>query len=312
MVFGWVKSSWSNVRSILTSTRSALTDRIRTLFGKKIDETLIEELEEILFEADLGVEIIQDLIATVRTLLKEQPETSVEEILATLKRALVQEISDLPHELNENQEGPTVILVVGANGSGKTTSIAKLAHGFLQQRKTVLLAAADTFRAAAQEQLESWATRLNIPMIRSSYQADPAAVAYDAICAAKTRNIDVLLIDTAGRLENKQNLLRELEKINRSCDKALKGAPHEVLLLLDATIGQNGIEQARSFHAAVPITGLVLTKIDGSAKGGVVMAIQKKLSLPVKFVGTGESMEDISPFDPNEFVHLMFFDSEGK
>jgi len=310
MVFSWVKSSWSKVRSILHSTRSALTGRIKTLFGKNVDESFIEELEEILYEADLGVAIIQDLIVEVRALLKKDPKTTVEEILSTLEKKLVQEISHLQFNLQENHDGPTVILIVGANGSGKTTSIAKLSHGFLQQGKTVLVAAADTFRAAAQEQLGVWANRLDIPMIHSAPQADPAAVAYDAICAAKARGIDVLLIDTAGRLENKRNLLNELEKINRSCHKALEGAPHEVLLLLDATVGQNGIEQARAFHAATPVTGLVLTKIDGSAKGGVVMAIQKDLSLPVKFVGTGETLEELSPFDPKEFVHLMFFESE--
>ncbi len=310
MVLNWVKNSWSKVRSVLRSTRSALTDRIKTLFGKKVDEALIEELEEILFEADLGVQAVQDLIKEIRTLLKEAPKTTVEEILSTLEKKLVQEISHLSFDLCENNNGPTVILIVGANGSGKTTSIAKLSHGFLQQGKTVLLAAADTFRAAAQEQLAVWAKRLDVPIIRSNYQADPAAVAFDAICAAKARGIDILLIDTAGRLENKQNLLKELEKINKSCNKALEGAPHEVLLLLDATVGQNGIEQAKNFHAAAPITGLILTKIDGSAKGGVVIAIQKELSLPVKFIGTGETIEDLNPFNPKEFVHLMFFDNE--
>lgn len=310
MVLSWVKKSWSSLRSVLRSTRSALTDRIKTLFGKKVDEALIEELEEILFEADLGVPTVQDLIKETRSVLQEAPETTVEQLLATLEEKLVQEVSHLSFELRENNNGPTVILIVGANGSGKTTSIAKLCNGFLQQGKTVLLAAADTFRAAAQEQLGVWAERLDVPMIRSNYQADPAAVAFDAICAAKARGIDVLLIDTAGRLENRQNLLKELEKINRSCHKALDGAPHEVLLLLDATVGQNGIEQAKSFHAAAPVTGLILTKIDGSAKGGVVIAIQKELSLPVKFVGTGESIEDVSPFNPKEFVHLMFFDTE--
>jgi fused signal recognition particle receptor len=310
VVLSWVKNSWSKVRSVLRSTRSALTGRIKTLFGKRVDESLIEELEEILYEADLGVPTVQDLIKEIRSLLQEAPETTVEELLSSLEKKLVQEISHLSFDLSENSTGPTVILIVGANGSGKTTSIAKLSHGFLQQGKSVLLAAADTFRAAAQEQLAVWADRLKVPMIRSAYQADPAAVAFDAICAAKARGIDVLLIDTAGRLESRQNLLKELEKINRSCHKALGGAPHEVLLLLDATVGQNGIEQAKSFHAAAPITGLILTKIDGSAKGGVVMAIQKDLSLPVKFVGTGETIEDLSPFNPKEFVHLMFFDNE--
>jgi len=308
MVFGWFKSGWSRVRTLLSSTRTTLTSRIRNLFGKKIDENLIDELEEILFEADLGVPIIQDLIDQVRLLLKENPEATVDQLIDTLKKTLLQEISHLPFSLHLNGNGPTVILVIGANGCGKTTSIAKLANGFLKQDKSVLLAAADTFRAAAQEQLSIWAKRLDIEMIRANYQADPAAVAYDAITAAKARDIDTLLIDTAGRLENKQNLLKELEKVEKSCHKAMEGSPHEVLLVLDATIGQNGIEQAKLFNSAAPISGLILTKIDGSAKGGVVMAIQKQLSLPVKFVGTGETLEDLVPFDPEGFVHSMFYE----
>jgi fused signal recognition particle receptor len=217
-------------------------------------------------------------------------------------------MATLPCQLCEAPHNPTVILVIGANGSGKTTSIAKLAHLFSSQKKSVLLAAADTFRAAAQEQLAIWANRLNIDIITSTYQADPAAVAFDAITAAKARGVDVLIIDTAGRLENKQHLMRELEKIKRSCHKALPGSPHEILLVLDATVGQNGVEQASSFHGSMGVTGLILTKLDGSAKGGVVIAIQKQLTLPVKFLGVGESLDALVPFDSKNFVHSMLFD----
>jgi len=310
MAFGWIKKGWSKVRSALSSTREALAGRLRALFGRKIDEALIEDLEEILFEADLGVPIIEDLINQVRAHLRKNPEMTTEELLPLLEEALVSEVIEPPKEIALNLTGPTIILITGANGSGKTTSIAKLAHGFKQQGKSVLLAAADTFRAAAQEQLALWAERLDVPIIRSSYQADPAAVAFDAITAAQARQIDILLIDTAGRLESKQNLLAELEKIQRSCHKALPGAPHEVLLVLDATIGQNGVEQARAFDSAAHITGLILTKVDGSAKGGVVMAIQKKLSLPVRFIGTGETIEDLVLFDSERFVHSMLFEEE--
>ena len=308
MVFGWVKSKWTAVKNALSKTRAALSGKIRSLFGKRVDEKMLEDLEEILYEADLGVHVTHHLIKHVRQLLEKQPEMTVEMLLHILEEALVLEMAPLHYDLACSQTLPTVILVVGANGSGKTTSIAKLARSFLDQGKTVMLAAADTFRAAAQEQLAVWAETLQVPIIRASYQADPAAVAFDAIHAAKARNIDILIIDTAGRLENKQHLLRELEKVKKSCHKAHDGAPHEVLMVLDATIGQNAIEQARSFHSCIGITGLILTKLDGSAKGGTVISIQKQLGLPVKFIGTGESIDDISPFDKENFVHAMFFD----
>jgi fused signal recognition particle receptor len=278
MVFSWLKSSWSAVQKALSSTRKSLQSKLRSLFGRKIDAQLLEDLEEILFEADLG--------------------------------ALLSEISDLNHSWTFSENRPTIVIVIGANGSGKTTSIAKLAHAFTSSGKSVLLAAADTFRAAALEQLDIWAQRLNVPLIKGVYNADPASVVYDAIHAAIARNIDILLVDTAGRLENRQNLLRELEKIQRSCQKACPGSPHEVLLVIDATIGQNGIEQAKAFHQAMGITGLILTKLDGSAKGGIVIAIQKQLGIPVKFIGIGEQLDSLVPFEPKTFVHSLLFDEE--
>lgn len=310
MVFGWIKSSWSAVKNALLSTRKSLTDKIRSLFGKNVNEALLDELEEILFEADLGVKIIHELMKNVRSYLKKHPECLVDDLLSYLEQCLVNETAQFSTEFTLQASSPTVILIVGANGSGKTTSIAKLAKFFLDQKKTVMLAAADTFRAAAQEQIATWAERLGIFVVHAKYNADPAAVAFDAISAARARNVDVLLIDTAGRLENKEYLLRELEKIRRSCQKALPATPHETLLVLDATIGQNGVEQARAFHKATPLTGLILTKIDGSAKGGVVISIQKQLEVPVKFLGVGETVEALCPFEAKAFVHSMFYEEE--
>lgn len=311
MVFGWVKGSWTAVRNALSSTRTALTKRLQALFGRKIDESLLEELEEILYDADLGVQVTSDILKNIKLFLKDHPDATVDTLLSILEETMVREIADLPCTFVTAEQSPTVILVIGANGSGKTTSIAKLAHLFASKGKSVLLAAADTFRAAAQEQLSIWAQRLHVDIITSAYQADPAAVAFDAITAAKSRGVDVLIIDTAGRLENKQHLMRELEKVKRSCQKALPGSPHETLLVLDATIGQNGVEQAKAFHGSLEITGLILTKLDGSAKGGVVIAIQKQLSLPVKFIGVGESVDSLVPFDPKNFVHSLLFEEES-
>jgi fused signal recognition particle receptor len=311
MVFGWVKSSWAAVRKALTTTRDALTTRIKALLGRTVDESLFEELEEILFDADLGVSVTQDILHNIRLFVREHPGATVDSLLSCLEETLTQEMAPLNFQLSENPNGPTVILMIGANGSGKTTTIAKLAHAFLSQKKTVLLAAADTFRAAAQEQLGIWAKRLQIDIIHAASMADPAAVAFDAITAAKSRGMDILIIDTAGRLENKQHLLRELEKVKKSCQKALPGSPHEILLVIDATVGQNGVEQAQSFHSSMGVTGLVLTKLDGSAKGGVVVAIQKRLALPVKFLGVGETVDALAPFDPKAFVHSMLFDDSS-
>ncbi len=309
MVFGWIKSKWAAVTNALAKTRSALSGKIRSLFGKKIDAQLLEDLEEILYEADLGVHVVRHLINRVKEELSKQPDMSVEHLLSHLERALLLEMADYNHTLSLSSS-PTVILVVGANGSGKTTSIAKLTRLFLDQNKTVILGAADTFRAAAQEQLSVWADRLNVPLIRANYQADPAAVAYDTITAAKARSMDVVIVDTAGRLENKQHLLKELEKVKKSCQKAHESAPHEILMVLDATIGQNGVEQAKSFHAAVGLTGLILTKLDGSAKGGTAISIQKQIGIPIKFIGTGETIDSLAPFEKEKFVHALFFDTE--
>jgi fused signal recognition particle receptor len=310
MVFGWMKSNWAAVRNALSSTRRALTQAIRSIFKGSVDEALLEQLEEILIGADLGVGVTKTIIDTLRRRLKSNPKMTIDELLSFLEESLVAEMAPLDTSLRESSEGPTVLLIVGANGSGKTTSIAKLAYALKAQKKNVLLAAADTFRAAAQEQLRTWAERLDVDIVTSAYQADPAAVAFDAISAARSRGVTDLIIDTAGRLENKSHLLKELEKIVKTCQKAQPGAPHEILLVLDATVGQNGVEQARAFHQSIGLTGLILTKLDGSAKGGVVIAVQKQLGLPVKFIGVGESLDALIPFDPRAFVHDMLFDKE--
>ena len=310
MVFSWIKSGWSAVQKALTSTRKSLQNKLRSLFGRKVDQQLLDDLEEILFEADLGAATIKDIMQTVKNRLKEHPDDTLETLLPMLEDSLLSEISGLNFSWNFCEKRPTIVIVIGANGSGKTTSIAKLAHAFRSSGKSVLLAAADTFRAAALEQLDIWAQRLKVDLIKGIYNADPASVAYDAVTAAIARDIDVLLIDTAGRLENRQNLLRELEKIQRSCQKACPGSPHEVLLVIDATIGQNGIEQAKAFHQTMGITGLILTKLDGSAKGGIVIAIQKQLGIPVKFIGIGEKLDTLVPFEPQAFVHSLLFDDE--
>lgn len=280
-----------------------LGTKIRELFKKKVSEATLEELEALFYHADLGVATTSELSALVRKLYDRN--ASSEEILAGIKEELVRQLLAIPRP-PLTQGTPHVILVVGVNGNGKTTTIAKLARHYQKEGKRVLCAAADTFRAAATEQLEKWAEKVPCDLVKGRLGSDPAAVAFDAISAAKSRDARIVLIDTAGRLHTKQDLMQELEKIRRVCGKAEGGAPHETLLVLDATIGQNGIEQAAAFHQTTPLTGLVLTKLDGTAKGGALIAIQKKLQLPITYVGTGETLDALSPFNPKEFVNLLF------
>jgi fused signal recognition particle receptor len=226
--------------------------------------------------------------------------------LAIARAEIEKSLGATQTELKKMPQGPTVVSIVGVNGTGKTTTSAKLAHYFQAQKKTVLLAACDTFRAAAIEQIKLWGTRLKVEVIAGSYGADPAAVAHDAVTAAQARQADYLFIDTAGRLHTKHNLMQELQKLHRVIGKQIAGAPHEVLLVLDATTGMNALTQAREFHKAVPLTGLIVTKLDGTSKGGMVVAIQKELGLPVKFIGLGEQPDDLQPFDPKQFAQALF------
>jgi fused signal recognition particle receptor len=300
----------SKFRDGLAKTRDAFVGKVEELFSrrKKIDEEFFEELEEILIGADVGVNTVMGLIDELRAEVKKRKIEQPSELRPILSEKLVSMLQGNDQEvgLKESPNGITVILFVGVNGVGKTTTIGKLAWRYKQQGKKVLLAAGDTFRAGAIEQLEVWGERVGVDVIKQESGSDPAAVMFDAVVAAKKRNIDVLICDTAGRLQNKVNLMEELSKIHRVIQREIPGAPHETLLVLDATTGQNALQQAKMFGEKSGVTGLVLTKLDGTAKGGIVIAIRNELSLPVKFVGLGEKMDDLQEFDADQFVHALF------
>ncbi|HEX5137154.1 MAG TPA: signal recognition particle-docking protein FtsY [Planctomycetota bacterium] len=289
----------------LRKTRDALGGAlVRVVRGRKLDEELLEEIEETLLRADVGVATSGRLIEELREAGKRGEIRTGEEVVPFLKQHLAGRLASgtiayAPHK-------PTVILVVGVNGSGKTTSIAKLAGWLKEQGKSVVLGAGDTFRAAAVEQLTIWSRRLGVEIVKQGKDADPAAVAFDAADAAVSRGADVLVVDTAGRLHTQEHLMRELEKIRRVLGKRIPGAPHETLLVLDATTGQNAVQQARRFHEATPVTGIILAKLDGTARGGAVLSIKDELDLPVKFIGVGEKLGDIEVFDPAAYVEALF------
>jgi fused signal recognition particle receptor len=278
--------------------------RIVTLSPKLTGSTL-EELETALLGADLGMAMTQQIVGAVKKGFETQGRSGLE-IFEIAEREVEKSLASGQAELISHPGGVTVISIVGVNGTGKTTTSAKLAH-FLQGRgRTVLLAACDTFRAAAIEQIKIWGQRLNVQVVAGAYNADPAAVAHDAIAAAQSRHADYLLVDTAGRLHTKQNLMQELQKVHRVMDKKLPGAPHETLLVLDATTGMNALNQAREFNKAVKLTGLVITKLDGTSKGGMVVAIQRELGIPIKFIGLGEQADDLQPFAAKQFAEALF------
>jgi len=298
-------------REGLDKTRSAFTEKVENLFTRrnKIDEEFFEELEEILIGADVGVNTVMELVDDLRREAKErklQDPSELRPLLADKLMELLQDGED--GGLNLPEQGLAVILFVGVNGVGKTTTIGKMAHRFIQQGKKVLLAAGDTFRAGAIEQLETWGRRVGADVIKHQAGADPAAVIFDALQAARNRGADVLLCDTAGRLQNKVNLMEELNKIYRVIRREVPDGPHEVLLVLDAATGQNALSQAKMFGEKTGVTGLVLTKLDGTAKGGIVIAIRRELNIPVKFVGLGEKVDDLQEFDAGQFVHALFAD----
>lgn len=290
----------------LSKTKNALFGKVEDLFlsFRKVDEDLLDELEEILITSDIGVETTEEILDRLRRRIREQKLTESEDAYAALKDIMASMVEDgEPLKLGTT---PSVILVIGVNGVGKTTSIAKIANYLKSDGKSVMLAAADTFRAAAIDQLGIWAERVGVEMIKHTEGSDPAAVVYDAVNAAKARKTDVLIIDTAGRLHNKKNLMDELAKINRVIDRELPGADRETLLVLDATTGQNAVIQAKEFTSAAAITGLVLTKLDGTAKGGIVISIKNELDIPVKFIGVGEGKEDMQPFVAKDFINALF------
>ncbi|MBR6767911.1 MAG: signal recognition particle-docking protein FtsY [Clostridia bacterium] len=294
---------FEKLKNGLFKSRNSFFGKIRTLFQSGVDEDTIEELEEMLICADVGMEATEEILEKLRTVTKENKIKDPDAAVDALKAILIETLGETePLKLDTT---PSVILVIGVNGVGKTTSIAKIANVLKQDGKKVILAAGDTFRAGAIEQLGVWADRVGVDLIRQSEGSDPAAVVFDAVHAAKKRNADVLIVDTAGRLHNKKNLMNELAKINRVIDRELPDAARETLLVLDSTTGQNAVNQAVEFKNAANITGLVLTKLDGTAKGGIIFSIKNKLNIPVRFVGVGEGVDDLQPFNPTEYVDAL-------
>ena len=292
----------------LAKTRETFTNKIEKLIigYADIDDDLLDELEETLIMSDVGVKTTERLMADVRKGIKKKDINTPEDLKPFLAEKISEILSTGSDETRIASAGPTVLLVIGVNGVGKTTTIGKLAAYYKEQGKSVMLAAADTFRAAAIDQLQIWGDRTGVPVIRHEEGSDPAAVAFDAVKAARARSVDVLIIDTAGRLHTKSNLMEELKKINRVIQREIAEAPHETLLVLDATTGQNAISQADLFQKAAAITGIVLTKLDGTAKGGVIIGLKSELSMPVKWIGVGEGVDDLRPFIAKDFARALF------
>jgi len=305
---GLLTAAAAAIRRGLARTAEALVGLRAFLAGRRIDESLLAEVEKRLLAADVGVRTTREMVASLRRDWLAGKVSRGEEVVPFLKQELRRRWEGLDCSLARATTKPTVILVVGVNGSGKTTSVAKIAASLKAEGRSVLLAAADTFRAGAVAQLEIWSSRLGVDLVKGAEGADPAAVVFDAAQAAVARGVDVLLVDTAGRLHVQETLMRQLTKIRDVVAKRIPGAPHEVLLVLDATAGQNAIRQAEVFTKAVQVTGIFLSKLDGTARGGVVMAIRDEMGLPVKLVGVGERPEDVEPFDPGTFVEGMFAD----
>lgn len=291
----------------LKKTQDKLVHEIKRIVTRspRLTADSIEELEHALLGADLGVAMTSQIIEAARKAFETQGRSGLD-FIAVAEREVEKSLTGNQPELRKAASGLTVVSIVGVNGTGKTTTSAKLAHWMKGQGRTVVLAACDTFRAAAIDQLKLWGQRLDVEVVAGANNADPAAVAHDAIVAAQARNADYLLVDTAGRLHTKHNLMQELQKVHRVMDKKLPGAPHEVLLVLDGSTGMNALNQAREFHKMVPLTGLVVTKLDGTSKGGIVVAIRNELGLPIKFVGLGEKPEDLQPFEAIQFARALF------
>ncbi|MDT8069012.1 MAG: signal recognition particle-docking protein FtsY [Terriglobia bacterium] len=303
------KSFIDRMKEAVTRTRESLAERIEEVvaFNKEIDRNTLDDLEATLLAADLGTTTTREVLDKMREKVDRKQIGDVDELKRVLKDELLAILTAATDKPAKSVDGePEVILVVGVNGTGKTTSIGKLAHTLRAQGKTVLLCAADTFRAAAIEQLEVWGDRTGTEVIKTKPGGDPSAVLFDSLQAAKARNTDYVIVDTAGRLHTKSSLMQELEKMHRTAGRIIPGAPHETLLVMDATTGQNGLQQARLFTQSAGVTGIVLTKLDGTAKGGVVIAISRELGLPVRYVGVGEKQGDLLPFNAHDFVESLF------
>ncbi len=307
---GGKDSFFSRLVQGLAKTRKGFISNLRSVLrGRVINDELLGDLEEVMITADMGVPTTTRIMEDVRRKASERSIREAEDIIDLIKESIGESLKDLAAPLNVEGGDPAVIMVLGVNGVGKTTTIGKLAYNLRDNGKKVILAAGDTFRAAAIEQLEVWADRAGADIIKGRGGGDPSAVIYDSIQAARSRNCDVVIADTAGRLHTKVNLMEELKKMKRVINREVKGAPHEVLLVLDATTGQNAVSQARVFHEALGVTGIALTKLDGTAKGGVVVSIVTELDLPLKLIGIGEKIDDLRPFDPALFVEALFQDA---
>ena len=298
---------FKKIKDGLSKTHDKLTSEIKRIITRspRLTAESLDELEAALLGADLGVAMTQQILTAAKKAFETQGKAGLD-FLEIAAREVEQSLSANDAELKKLPSGVTVLSMVGVNGTGKTTTSAKLAHLIQQRGQTAVLAACDTFRAAAIEQIKVWGERLKVPVIAGAYGADPASVAHDAVVAAQSRHADYLIIDTAGRLHTKHNLMQELQKVHRVVDKKFPGAPHETLLVLDATTGMNALNQAREFHKMVTLTGLVVTKLDGTSKGGMVVAIQKELGLPIKFIGVGEQADDLQPFNAKQFAEALF------
>lgn len=306
MILGAIKAGYAKISGALNRSGARLRGAISSLFAKgAIDEAMVERLEQLFYEADFGVTFAAELAARVKEAVRRRPELGAEELLEELQRDCIGELERCFPAIHWAAEGPTVAAIVGVNGNGKTTSCAKIAKRWSDEGKKVLLAAADTYRAAAVEQLDLWAAQLKLPIVKGTSGSDPSAVAFDALTAAKARGCDAVILDTAGRLHTKSSLMQELEKFCRTCRKVIPSAPHETLLVIDANNGQNGIDQAMTFHRHCPLSGLIVTKLDSGAKGGIIFQIQRQLAVPVKFIGVGEGADDLQPFDPTSFCRAL-------
>ncbi len=301
------KSMLDRLKSGLEKTKKQFVESFSSIsFGRKIDEELFEDIEMVLLKADVGLQATEEILDFLRKESKRRKLKDGQQLKELLKEKLYEILKNCEGKLNLGDEKPAVILFLGINGSGKTTTVGKLAYQFTKEGKSVVLAAADTFRAAAIDQLEVWAERSGARIVKHSAGSDPAAVVYDAVNSAKSRGDDLVLIDTAGRLHTKEHLMKELQKIKRTIQKLMPDQPAETILVLDGTIGQNSINQAKVFKQSTDVTGIVITKLDGTAKGGAIIPICKELKIPIKFIGVGEGIEDLQPFDAKAFVDALF------